>query len=207
MQIIKKEGNTESTYEIVYDEQVIRKLIADIIRNCSFRRKESHRIEARSEKELLKKIDSAVYWNDIKLYENVKNIKQESVNDPFDYWRHGDPVPFSFEADTLCVPELATFLINLLEGKEINYDWFIKRKELSYKEEMLEALQTLDSEINQVSNFDTETKIRMLEELSKKAKYINSIPNFDLNTLENYYSVAETNIKLELVQQIIRYRK
>lgn len=207
MEIRRKVDNTESVYEIQYDEQQIKNLINEIIKDCSIRRTETHCIEARYEKDLLEKINSTVFWENIPVYENIRKIKEEPINDPFDYWRRGDPVPYSFESDTLNVPGLVSFLINLLEDKEVDYDWFVERRELSYKKELLKELEDLDKEINKVSNYDTKEKIRMLENLARQVKYINSIPDYDMEKLNYYYSLAESYIRLELVQQIIRYRK
>ena len=35
------------------------------------------------------------------------------INDPNDYWRPGDPRPYSFEADAIIVPDLAIYLMNI----------------------------------------------------------------------------------------------
>lgn len=97
--------------------------------------------------------------------------------------------------------------MNILNEKDIDYNWFINRKELNKKEEIQAEIRRIDLEINQISNFDTETKIRMLKELAVKVELLNNIPNFDKELLSKYYDMAESYITLELVQETIKYQK
>lgn len=207
MQIVKNTENRESIYELNYDEQLIKELIADIIKNCSYRKRTRCAIEAHSQKEAIKIISSKTNYVGDKLYENVTDIRAEEVHDPFDYWRHGDPAPYSFDADLLVSPRLVSFLINLINDKPIDYDWFTSRKELSEKENAELKIKELDAEINQISNFDTQRKISMLEYLQKCVKDLNSIPSFDYEILSKYYDLAEKHISLELVQETFVYKK
>lgn len=207
MQIKMNTENRESIYELVYDEETMKLLISDIIKKCSIRRRTRCRVKARTHNEAETQINSATDWNGNKIYENVSDIRAEAVDDPFDYWRHGDPVPYSFTSDKLVSPQLVGFLISILNGDPIDYEWFTNRKELSKKQEVQMEIQSLDSEINGISNFDTTRKIQMLESLATKMNYLSSIPDFDYDALSHYYSIAEKCINLELVQETIRYQK
>lgn len=199
--------NKESIYELVYDKQIIKGLISEIVKNCSIRRKSRYVVQARTIEEAESQITSSMFQNEIRTYENVNDIRAEKVDDPFDYCRPGDPRPYSFEAEALVVPELVFYLMNILIGNEIDYDWFKNRKELSRKENIQAEIQRIDSEINEISNFDTETKIRMLNELAIKVKLLNDTPIFDKGLLSKYYNMAESNITLELVQETIKYQR
>ncbi len=207
MQIIRKDKNKESTYEIVYDEETIRTLINEIINNCSFRRNQRCCVEARTFEDAKVLIDSTVDWNGNKIYENVNDIRAEEINDPFDYWRHGDPRPFSFSTDVLISPELVQFLIKIINGEQIDYEWFESRKELTFKQDKQAKIQLLDSQINEVSNFDTERKIGMLQILAIKVKTYNDIPVFDNSKLSKYYDIAESYIVLDLIQETIKHQR
>lgn len=207
MQIVMNNENKESIYELVYDEETIRGLISEIITNCSIRKQCKSCFEARTYAEVENKINSATDWNGNKIFENVSNIKEEPVNDPFDYWRHGDPVPYSFTSDKLLSPKLVDFLINLINGENIDYEWFTSRKELSAKQELLLEIQKMDSQINKISNFETRIKIDKLEELARRVHDYDGIPEFDHDLLSKYYDIAESHITLELVQETIKYQR
>lgn len=207
MQIIMNEGNKQAIYELVYDEETLKNLISEIIKNCSIRRRRKSCIEARNHKGLEEKINSAIDFNGNKIYENVSDIKVEPVDDPYGMWRHNDPVPFSFTSDLLISPKLVDFLIKIINGEEIDYKWFASRKELSQKQELQSEIQHLDLEINQISNFDSETKIEMLKKLSDKVKQFNNIPDFNHELLAKYYDMSEDYISLDLIQETVTYQK
>ena len=207
MQMIMNEGNKQSIYELVYDEETLKSLISEIIKNCSIRRKRKSCIEARNHKELEEKINSAIDFNGNKIYENVRDIKVEPVDDPYGMWRHNDPVPFSFTSDLLISPKLVDFLIKIISGEEIDYKWFASRKELSQKHELRLEILELDLEINQISNFETKRKIEMIKKLDDKVKQFNNIPDFNYELLAKYYDMAKECITLELIQETVTYKK
>lgn len=210
MEIVKTSENKESVYELVFDEEQIKNLRNEIIKNCSIRVRGRYRVEAQTLEGAKNKIDALVDSIGNKIYENVSDIREEQVNDPFDYWRHGDPVPYSFEADALVNPKLVGFLNILLSGEKISlygYEYFKERKELFRKDELNQELKAQDTLINQISNFDTERKIKMLNELLLTMKAIKSIPDFDYETLSTYYDYADNCISLELVEETIKYKR
>ena len=204
--VINKE-NKQSIYKLTYDEEQIKELINTIINDCSIKRKGRYIIEAHSKKEAEEQIYSATTWNGINIYENVSDIVRETVNDPFDYWRPGDPVPFSFEAEALFVPELVNYLIDILNDNNDTYDEFIARSELSIKQNTELKIQKLDLEINNISNFETKRKIAKLEELATNIKFLNELPNFDYDLLSRHYDMAESYMELELLQETVTYPK
>lgn len=207
MQIIMNSENKESIYELIYDEESIRSLISEIIKNCSIRKQCKCFVEATSHVKAVIKIDSATNWNGDKIHENVHDINEEPINDPFDYWRHGDPVPFSFKSNVLISPKLVDFLINVISNENIDYEWFSNRKELSERNNIQTEIQRLDSEINQISNFETKRKIDKLKELSKMVNDFNDIPEFDYELLSKYYDIAQNCIQLELIQETVKFQK
>jgi len=207
MQILMNEGNKQLIYELVYDEETLKNLISEIIKNCSIRRRRKSCIEARNHKELEEKINSAIDFNGNKIYENVSDIKVEPVDDPYGMWRHNDPVPFSFTSDLLISPELVDFLIKIISGEEIDYKWFASRKELNQKHELHLEILELDLEINQISNFETKRKIEMLKKLDDKVKHFNNIPDFNYKLLAKYYDMAKECITLDLIQETVTYKK
>lgn len=207
MQIVVNRENKELIYELINDEESIKNLISEIIKNCSIRKESKCYIAARTYNEAEAKINSSTDWNGVKIYENVSNICEEPINDPFDYWRHGDPKTYSFTARKLIIPQLVYFLKDILKGKYINPEWFINREELNKKQELHLEIKKLDYDINQISNFDTERKIKMLKELANKLEYLNNFPNFNYELLSKYYDISEDCIKLELIQETIKYQK
>ena len=98
-------------------------------------------------------------------------------------------------------------LINLVNEKEIDYEWFASRKELNEKNKLRLEIEKLDSEINAISNFETERKIRKLEELSRKVHYLDNLPNFNYNLLSRYYDITRTYIQFELIQETVKFPK
>jgi len=207
MQIVMNTENKESIYELIYDEESIRRLISEIITNCSIRKRRKSCIEARNHKELEEKINSAIDFNGNKIYENVGDIKIEPVNDPYGMWRHNDPVPFSFTSDLLISPKLVDFLIKIINGEEIDYKWFASRKELSQKQELQQEIQKIDSQINEISNFETKRKIDKLEELARRVLDLTDIPDLDYDLLSKYYDIAQKCIQLELIQETVKFQK
>lgn len=210
MEITKTSENKVSVYEIVFDEEQIKNLISEIIKNCSIRVRGRYRVEAKTLEGAKNKIDALVDSIGNKIFENVTDIQKEQVNDPFDYWRHGDPVPYSFEADALVSPKLVGFLKKLLSDEEITfreYEYFKERTELFRIDKTTEELKVINSEINQISNFDTERKIQKLQELAYMVQRLKSIPNFDYEKLSTYYDYADNCISLELVEETIKYKR
>lgn len=211
MEITKTSENKVSVYELVFDEEQIKNLRNEIITNCSIRVRGRYRVEAKTHEGAKKIINSLVDSIGNKIYENVTDIREEQVNDPFDYWRHGDPVPYSFEADALVSPKLVRFLNNLLSGEDefslFKYDNFKDREELSEKSKLHMKILLLDHEISQISNMDTERKIQKLKELALLIELFNDIPNFDYEKLSNYYDLVDKAISLELVQETIKYKR
>lgn len=202
-----KDGNTESTYDLSFDEETIRNLISNIIDDCSIRRNRTSCVEAHSLDHTETKINSARDWKGNKIYENVSDIKQEPVNDPFDYWRIGDPVPFSFTSDELLTPQLVTFLNNILKGRKVDYEWFSNREELTQRQRVQQEVEKLDIQINETSNFETDKKIKLLQFLAIKQDYLNQIPDFNYDTLSNYYDIAENCLNLDLVKTTTTFQK
>lgn len=207
MKVVINTDNKESVYELLFDERVIKNLIDEIIKNCSFRNKSRYIVEARTKNDAERLIENDIFWKEIKTYENISDIRAEEVNDPNDYWRPGDPRLYSFEAEAIIVPELVIYLMDILNGNDIDYEWFINRKELHKKDDMMNKIHALDLVINQTSNFNWETKIRMLNEFAVEFKRFKDIPNFDKELLTKYYLMVENSIKLDLVEETIKYKK
>lgn len=207
MKIVMNSENKSLTYKLAYNNDLIKELISEIIKNCSIRKRRKYYVEARTTEEAKNKISSTINYNGDKIYENVSDITREPVNDPYGYWRPGDLVQYSFNSDVLFSPELVNFLINLLNGENIDYEWFANRKELRAKQDLQLEIQRLDSEIDLISNYETKGKIKKLEELDKKIRELFNIPRFDYNLLSKYYDIAGTYIKLELVEETIKYQK
>ena len=205
MEIIITKENKKSTYELTYDRDSIKNLIKEIIEKCSIRKTCKSEVMARSYKEAESIINNEIDWNGNKIHENVSSIKAEPINDPFDYWRPGDPAPYSFTSDKLFSPKLVSFLIDLLNGKSINYDWLINKVELKEKEELNKKIKELDEQINKINNFETTTKIKKLKELAHLIEWLNAIPNFDYDLLSKYYDTAIQCIELDLLEETITY--
>ena len=129
MEIVRTEGNRELVYELVYDYDKVIMLIKEIIENCSITKRDRFVVEARA-LEVEDVINNTMIWDNFKMYSNVSDIKEEPINDPYDYWRHGDPRPYSFLADKLIVPELVHFLIRVINNESVDFDWFENNKEL-----------------------------------------------------------------------------
>ena len=207
MQIVINNENKELTYELNFNEEEVINLIDEIIEKCAFRKKGRYVVYARSKAEAEITIAKNIFWKEIKTYENVFDFRAEDFNDPMGYWRPGDPKPFSFEAEAIVVPDLVNYLMNILNEKDIDYNWFINREELHKKDDMLKKVQNLDLEINKISNFDWDKKIKMLEEFATIFKQFNNIPCFDAELLSSFYDETENCIKLELIQETIKYQK
>lgn len=208
MQIVVNTDNKKLIYELVYDEETIKKLINEIIENCSIRRKGKYCVTARTSAEAQRKINCSLSWNYSKIHENVSDLCEEPSKDSLGFWRIGDPKTYSFTSERLTNPRLVNFLIDILyNDQNINYEWFVNRKELTQKQELQLEIQKLDSDINQISNFETERKIKMLQKLANKLISLNNIPDFNYELLAKYYDLAEKCLKLELLQETTIYQK
>lgn len=204
MQIVMNTENEESIYELVYDEESIRNLISDIITNCSIRK------QCESCFEIMDRADSvkvnyeitATDWNGNKIHEKVRNINSKPV-----YGCCGSYILYSFTSDKLLSPKLVEFLIDLLNGKKIDYEWFTSREELSKKQELQLYIQNIDSQINEISNFETKRKIDKLEELAIAVRHFDRISDFDYDLLSKYYDIAQDCIQLKLIQKTFKFQK
>ncbi len=223
-----KTENTESLYEIEFDPEELKSLIKEIYEKCSIR------CEARTEFDTNDPALSISLFSNMmdiygnKLHENIRNVKSLPVDDPEDYWRNGDEVPYEITSDKLFTPLLAYFLTGILHGKysddnrvdyaqewsiwtpesthlhhfvNMNYDWFKNREELKERDKVQGKIFQLNNEINSMSNFDIDKKIAKLEELRSLIAEAELIPEFDPNLLSEYYDRAEKCLHLNLIQE------
>lgn len=206
MQIIAKDGNKESVYELTYDCEEIKQLIGSIIENCSVRIKQKCCIEAMTFWEAENIINSKVDWSGNKIYENVKDLHEEPTNEPMDFLRR-DPRPYSFIADLLIVPELAEFLIHILNEEEVDYTWFLERRELTRAVDIKKQIMFLNCQIDIISKFNIEKKVAMLKQLEILMKQLKEIPNINYNLLEVYYDMTERCVQLNLVEEVTTHKR
>lgn len=207
MQITKIQDNKESIYELVYDRTEIYNLAKEIATNCSIRVFQKCYVTANTRDEAKSIIENALDISGKKIYGNVGYIEQEPVNDPFDYWRPGDPVTFSFMADKLVVPKIVNFLLDLFDNHDIDYDWFTNRSEITKKDEIKTTINNLQDEVNKLDYDQVNLRIEMLTKLADLLKGYETLPKFDYELLSSYYDKAEELINLELLQETTYYRK
>ena len=65
----------------------------------------------------------------------------------------------------------------------------------------------METQFKKAEEIAQEAYLKMLEELAVKVKSLNELPKFDSNRLSKYYSTAEKCIKLQLIQETIKYNK
>lgn len=205
-QVVIKNNDEELTYDLSYDRTELKDLIYEIIKDCSVRKRIRTYIETRkyNKDDILKDIYSTYDLNGNQVYENVDDLKFEPRGK---CWEHCDPEPYSFISDRLMSPKLVDFLLGVFYGENIDYEWFSDRKELTEKEDLKMRMEKLDSQINKISNYDTERKIEELKNFGEILQQFNDYPDFDPELLSKYYDKAEKCINLELVQKVTYYKK
>lgn len=114
---------------------------------------------------------------------------------------------YSYEAGKLFSPQLVAFLINMINGDKVNYNWFINREEIKAKERAESKVKAFDTEINNISNFQTQLKILKLQHLEKCVKELDFLAKFDYEKLSSYYDLAEQYIGVGLVQDTNEFQK
>ena len=192
----------QTSKELVYDEQLIRDLICDIIKDCSYREtKTDYRTVGRTYRKAYDEIISATNFNGDRIYENVCNFFGTGE------YRSGEGEIFVFRADALISPQLVTFLMDMIDGEEVDYNWFINREEIKEQEKLELEIKRLDEEINGISNFQTELKIRRLKDLAWYVNKLNFIERFNLEKLSGYYDLAEQYIGVGLAQEKETFQK
>lgn len=191
----------QTSIKLVYDEQLIRELISDIIKNCSYRERISGTIIGRTLRSAENAIISATNFNGDPIYVNVCNFFELP-----DYVSE-ERSRYSYEADKLFSPQLVAFLINMINGDKVNYNWFINREEMKAKERAESKVKALDAEINNISNFQTQLKILKLQHLEKCVKELDFLAKFDYEKLSSYYDLAEQYIGVGLVQDTNGFQK
>jgi len=205
-QITIEKNDEKLTYNLSYNETKLIGLIRDIIEDCSVRK----RIRTYTETKKIKKddiyceIDSISDFNQNQVHQNADDLRFEPKGE---YWERGFPEPISFMSDKLMSPKLVGFLENVLNGKDIDYGWFSGRKELNEKANLRIRMKKLDSQINKISNYDTERKIKELENFGYILQQFKDYPDFDFGLLSKYYDKAEKHLKLNLVQKTTYYKK
>ena len=185
----------QTSIELVYDEELIRELICDIIKDCSYRERISGTIIGRTLRSAENAIISAKNFNGDSIYVNVCNFFELP-----DYVSE-EKSRYSYEADKLISPKLVIFLIDLISGRTVDYNWFINREEIKEKEKLELKIKQLDEEINGISNFQTEWKIMKLKDLAGHVTKLNSFSKFDYDVLNRYYDLAEQYISVGLSQE------
>ena len=186
----------QTSIELVYDEELIRELICDIIKDCSYREtRTDYRTVGRTYRNAYDEIKSATNLNGDKIYENICNFFGTGE------YRSGEGEIFIFRADALFSPQLVTFLMDMINGEEVDYNWFINREEIKEKEKVELAIKQLDEKINGISNFQTEWKIMKLKDLAWYLNKLESLSKVDYDVLNRYYDLAEQYISVGLVQE------
>lgn len=201
MKIKKRESDVEVIYEVVYDEEKIKQLIKDIACNCSVRKNMKNYVVARNHAEVLMIYQKQTDVNGNLIYENITDLQEERDDNEKTFRFNDDARRFSFKADTLIAPKLVDFLINLLSGFPIDYEWFTKREEINNEKKLEKDINQLNLRINEISNFDTKKKILLLKELLDKCNELEQLPGFDLELLNNYYDLVDNSTELKKVKQ------
>lgn len=192
----------QTSIDLVYEEQLIRDLISDIIINCSYREKRKKLYAyGQTYREAHDEVVSLTNFNGDRIFENVCNFFATGG------YRAGWGVEFVFQANELCSPQLVTFLIDMISGEKVDYNWFINREELKKKEELESKIKQLDEEINVISNFQMELKIKKLTDLAWYVDRLDSLNKMNFEKLSNYYDLAEQYISVGLAQETVGFQK
>lgn len=198
MQVDNKNINNKGFYELVYFREGIEILLGELIDKFSIRRSTKTYTYANNCEEVVNMINSSFDWKGNKIYEDVIELKEE-VDRSLEQQNNGLKL-YSFMSNRLVSSKLVDFLVDLISDKKIDYDWFVNRKELSEKEDLLIEMGKLNSEIDSIDNYDTENKISKLRHLGSLKKKYDSIPDFDFNKLKKYYDLADKCIRLDDIQ-------
>ncbi len=120
MIVREKKDNCCKEYKLIYDRKSIETIVKMIMKDCGVRVRGKYKVEGGNS--IKQEIENLVTLTGDYLYENVSDITKLPIDDPYGYWRHGDPVPFSFTADKMIYPDLVDYLLTLLEKKD-DYDF------------------------------------------------------------------------------------
>lgn len=181
-------------YKLVFDEEQVEDLLKNLLKDCSVR-KETRKTEYLSSWETLEdRVSDYKNYIGQTVYANIRDIECFGREFGMTFDRE------DFTSDKLCAPELARFLLIILDkhnycdsltflghGSEFDYDKILSRDEIHRKEILIRNIKRLDSKFSKNIDVDFEKAKEILKELTEVCNTLDAIPDFDLDLLSNYY--------------------
>ena len=212
MKYIKTEGNVTKTYEVIFDEEKLKELMASLDRNCYIRKVGVRSVEAKYEDEAAKKIKGMVNHANLQVNEAYKIDRL--VEGPF--WYHGLPLDAYYHAiykDSVDLVKELDYILENKDNEELN-DRCLKALEKINNYELSDDFLSFDVRVEKAN-------IKLTESLAKKDmglfdamnNYASAVaedklnPNYDFNRLYELYQEVLKCIHYNLVEEVIRYNK
>ena len=212
MKYIETKDNVTKTYEIDFDEERLKKLMALLDEFCYIRKVGVRSVEAKFEDEAAKKIKGMVNHANLPVNEAYKIDRL--VEGPF--WYHGLPLDAYYHAiykDSVDLVKELDFILEHKDDEELN-DRCLKALEKINNYELSDEFLSFDVRVEKAN-------IKLEESLAKKDmglfdamnNYASAVaeaklnPNYDFNRLYELYQEVLKCIHYNLVEEVIRYNK
>ncbi len=212
MKYIKTEGNVTKTYEVIFDEEKLKELMASLDRNCYIRKVGVRTVEAKFEDEAAKKIKGMVNHANLPVNEAYKIDRL--VEGPF--WYHGLPLDAYYHAiykDSVDLVKELDFILEHKDDEELN-DRCLKALEKINNYELSDDFLSFDVRVEKAN-------IKLTESLAKNdmsvvdaiSNYASAVAtarlnqNYDFYRLYELYQEVLTCIKYDLIEEVIKYNK
>ena len=212
MKYIKTEDNVTKTYEIDFDEERLKELMALLDEFCYIRKVGVRSVEAKYEDEAAKKIKGMVNHANLQVNEAYKIDRL--VEGPF--WYHGLPLDAYYHAiykDSVDLVKELDYILENKDNEELN-DRCLKALDKINNYELSDEFLSFDVRVEKAN-------IKLTESLAKKDmglfdamnNYASAVaeaklnPNYDFNRLYELYQEVLKCIHYNLVEEVIRYNK
>lgn len=212
MKYIKTEDNVTKTYEVIFDEEKLQKLMALLDEFCYIRKVGIRKVEAHFKSEAEEKIKGMVNHANIPVNESYKI--GELVQGP--YWYHGLPLDAYYHAIYKDSTDLVKQLDYILANKDDDYlnDSCLNALDKINNYELSDEFLSFDVRVEKAN-------IKLTESLEKKDMglidamndFASAVAtarlnqNYDFNRLYELYQEVLKCIHYNLVEEVIKYNK
>lgn len=191
MQYIEKNEKSERVYSVKCDQEGLRELLNQIVRNASYRKQGRFHI---TDDDHSNGIDGYKLPNGDAQYENIKNVFQTTTGS-IDH-------SIGVEGTKVIAPELAKIVRGIIDGDEGSIEQFVNYPSSQELVPINEKIMVANQQLNSQSH-DYSWKLAILSNLGDLFEARDKGYFFDTDLLKQFYGVASSLVEMKLVSEQI----
>ena len=197
MELIEKSDNVERVYLVNYDNEKLKELLDEVVRNASYKTNGKFTAPYNASFEGKKFTSGADLPNGDPMYENIKSIYRFTSDGPYSY--HNDSI--AVEGTKVTPPKLAFIIRGILSEEPNSIYEFLNYETNDELVPIDEKIVAANKAVDEIDNFDFNKKRNALDTLEQLCEDKESKKYFDVELLKKYYLQASSLFELELISE------